>query len=99
LIPVALSWLPGTLIAFGVVVEGTIVTSTEAEALVFAWVAVTVTGLLPPGIADGALYVTLVPVPEMLPPFDPLTVQSRFAVAPVTTAVMVWLPPTVIEGE
>lgn len=99
LIPVALSWLPGILIAFGVADEGLIVTSAEAEALVFAWLAVIVTGLLPPGIADGALYIALVPVPEMVPPLVPLIVQVRFGVAPVTTALIVWLPPTVIEIE
>lgn len=59
LIPVAL--LPtGTLMAFALLVEGLMVTVNDADLVLSTWlVAVMVTGLLPPGRAAGALYVTL----------------------------------------
>jgi hypothetical protein len=56
LIPVAGDAPPVTLTAFVVVVEGLIVTVSEADCVSSAWlVAVMVTGLLPPGMDAGAV--------------------------------------------
>jgi hypothetical protein len=55
LIPVASAAPPVTLIGVGVLPDGLMVTVSEADCEVPAWVATMVTGLLPPGMAVGGV--------------------------------------------